>query len=422
MTSDRAPDEIGQVPFGIKALLLVLFTATFGVMNVIPSVALQVFDITERELDLGLLGLAEFLPILLFSPFTGTVADRFDRRFVYGIGLVLELLVAVALFFYTLGNPTSLLPIFALMSFFGFARSLVAPSSRAMPIDLAPPDVLERVIALKSLAFQIAIISGPIVGAFAYAAHPSIPYAIAVAAFCLAIALLLTIVPSSPVERLETAPGPRQAIRDAVGGLRFIRRTPVLLGAVSLDLAAVLLGGAVALLPAIAEKRLGVGPIGFGFLRAGIGFGAAGMALALSIRPLKRRVGPALFTVVAIFGAATIVLGLTRTYVVALLALVVLSAADQVSVFIRSSLVPLATPESMRGRVLAVENIFIGGSNELGALESGLAAAAIGISATVVFGGVGTLLVAAIWWRAFPAIANVDRFADVRVQPVNDTG
>jgi predicted MFS family arabinose efflux permease len=196
-------------------------------------------------------------------------------------------------------------------------------------------------------------------------------------------------------------------------GLVFIRRTPILLAAISLDLFAVLFGGAVALLPAIAEERLGVGDVAYGLLRAAPGIGAAVMAVALARRPVTRRVGRTLLYAVAIFGVATVVLGLTRSFAVAFVALVVLSGADMVSVFIRSSLVPLVTPDEKRGRVLAVENVFIGASNELGAFESGLAAQAVGTPAAVVGGGVATVLIVGTFWVAFPSLRDVDRFEDL---------
>jgi hypothetical protein len=208
-------------------------------------------------------------------------------------------------------------------------------------------------------------------------------------------------------------------VRDAFEGLRFIRRTPIVFGAISLDLFAVLFGGVIALLPAIAEERLGVGAVGLGWLRAAVGIGAAGTALTLSIRPLRRHVGRQLLTMVAMFGVLTIVLGLTRSFAVAFIVLLAAAAVDAVSMFIRASLVPLATPEHMRGRVLAVENVFIGASNELGAFESGVTAALFGLVGAIFFGGAGTLVVVAVWWRFFPALRSVDRFEEVRSSAIS---
>ncbi|NNE72025.1 MAG: MFS transporter [Acidimicrobiales bacterium] len=283
-----------------------------------------------------------------------------------------------------------------------------------MPIDLSPPEILERVIPLKSLAFQAGVIAGPIAAGFAAVAADELPYLMAMVLLALA-AMALAFVPKPPIEQLETAPGPAQAFRDAVEGIAYIRRNPILRGAISLDLFAVLLGGATALLPAIASERLGVGEVGLGWLRAADGIGAALVSLALTYRPIRRRLGRALLSTVAVFGVAVIFLGLTTSYAVAFAAILVLSGADAISVYVRSSLVPVVTPEVMRGRVIAVENVFIGGSNELGALESGVAAQALGLVPAIVTGGIGTLLVVALWWRFFPELRDVDRFDDVRI-------
>ena len=209
-------------------------------------------------------------------------------------------------------------------------------------------------------------------------------------------------------------------VEDAFEGLRFIRRTPILFGAISLDLFAVLFGGVIALLPAIAEERLGVGAVGLGWLRASVGIGAGITMLSLSFRPLKRNVGKRLIHMVGVFGLATIALAMTQSFVVALILIFIAAAADAVSMFIRASLVPLATPEQMRGRVLAVESVFIGASNELGAAESGVAAALLGLVGAILFGGAGTLLVVILWWRLFPALRSVDRFEDVRAPQYNE--
>ncbi len=400
------------VPGTVYALLVALFFSAFAVVGQITIVGKQVFDLTGDPLDLGFLGLAEFIPIALLAPFTGSLADRVDRRKVYAGALVLEALISLGLFAYSRTDPSSLAPIFGLVLAFGVARSFAAPASRALPIDLAPPDALERVVALKSVAFQAGIITGPVVMGFLFVVDESLPYLAATTAFLLALGTL-TLVHRPPIRQLETSGG-RQALRDAMDGLRFVRRQPVVFGAISLDLFAVLFGGVIALLPAIAEDRLGVGAVGLGWLRAAVGLGAVIVAIGLSIKPLRRHVGRVLLTVVAIFGVMTIVVGFTTNYTVAFVALMIAAGADAVSVFIRTSVVPLATPEEMRGRVLAVENVFIGASNELGAVESGMTAAVFGLAGAIVFGGVGTLVVVAVWWRMFPALRDVDRFSEVR--------
>jgi len=401
------------IPFTIRALLVALFLASFAAIGQITLLGKQVFDMTGRELDLGLLGLAEFAPIALLAPIAGSVADSFDRRKVYGIALLGEIGSSLGLFLYVRSDPTSLAPIFALVFMFGVARAFVAPSSRALPIDLSPPEILERVVALRSLAWQAGIIAGPIVFGFVFVAGRELPYLVAAGGFA-AAALTLLLVKDAPVAKLDRPVGYGQAFHDATEGLRFIRRTPVLFGAISLDLFAVLLGGAVALLPAIAEERLGVGAVGLGWLRAAIGIGATLTAATLSVKPIKDHIGRVLLVAVGVFGLSTIMLGLTTSYVVAFAALLVLASADAVSVFIRATIVPLATPEHMRGRVLAVENVFIGASNELGAVESGVAGHVLGVVGAVVLGGVGTLLVVAGFWAFVPALRDVRRFADVR--------
>jgi len=417
--SERVP---GTIPRPVWALLFALFFSALAVVGLITIVGKQVFDMTGDPLDLGLLGLAEFIPVALFSPFTGSIADRFDRRRVFALGLAGEASVALALFGYVSTSPTSVLPIFALVSLFGVARAFVAPSSRALPIDLAPIDVVERVVAMKSVAFQAGLIVGPVMFGLVFVAGPEWPYLVAVASF-LASMSVLSLVGPVPVAKLETA-GSRQALRDALEGLLFIRRRPVVFGAISLDLFAVLFGGIIALLPAIAEERLGVGAVGLGGLRAATGIGAGAVAITMSVRPIRRHVGRVLLSFVAVFGVCTILLAFTTQYLVAFGLLLVAAAADSVSVFIRSTVVPLATPASMRGRVLAVENVFIGASNELGHVESGVTAAIFGLVGAMVFGGVGTLAVVVIWWRWFPALRDVDRFADAQVlepQPASQT-
>ena len=408
-----------KVPGEVKLLLGALAAGTFAFSVLATVIGLQVFEITDSERDLGLVGLAQFAPILLLSPFTGTIADRFDRRRVFAVGIAVTMLATCGLMAYAATDPTSVLPIFLLLIVLGVGRSVGTPASRALPIDLAPDGALERIIALRSLTFQVSLIVGPLIGAFANKASHVLPYIIVVGAQLVALVLLAGI--SKPATaKLDSVAGPRQAIRDAIDGLRFIRRNQIIFGAISLDLFAVLFGGAVALLPAIVDKRLGIEDVdlGVGLLRAATAAAAALAALALSVRPLTRRAGPTLFATIAIFGVATIALGLTRSFVVAAIAVATLSAADQLSVFIRASVVPLATPESMRGRVLAVENVFIGGSNELGAYESGETAAWWGLAPAVVVGGIGTLVVVAVGWFVFPALRAVDRIIDVK--PVSD--
>ena len=406
------PQARPPIPIPLRVLLGAYFLNAFATVGTVTIVGKQVFDMTGRELDLGLIGLAEFLPMALLAPVTGSLADRFDRRLMFGIGLTGDVVVSIAMFSYVNTDPTAVGPIFGLMVLFALTRSVGTPAARAITIDMAPPDVLERVIPLRSVAFQAGIISGPLVLAWVFVLDIAAPYLVAAAAYGLAVVIVASM-PKLPTRKLSTRGG-MQAIRDAREGLRFIRRQPVVFGAISLDLFAVLFGGIIALLPAIAEKRLGVGAVGLGGLRAAVGAGSAVVALGLAVRPVRRHVGKVLLVVIAVFGVMHVAVALTTNYIVAVVALVIAAGSDQISVYIRSTLVPLATPEEMRGRVLAVENVFIGASNELGAVESGLTAAAFGLVGAMVFGGVGTLLVVAVWWRFFPALRDVDNFAEVR--------
>ncbi len=407
-------DQAGfdQIPRGVWILLgckVLITMATVGQLTILGK---QVWDLTNNTLDLGLLGLAEFVPTALLSPITGSVADRFDRRIVAGFGLLASASVSFGLWIYAGTEPTALWPIYAMVVLFGAARAFIAPALRALPVDLSPRAVIERVIALGAVAWQTGSITGPVTAGFLFVVSEPAPYLLSGVLF-LAAGAGLSKVPQSGVARLESAPGLKAALGDAVEGLRFIRRTPVLFGAISLDLFAVLFGGAVALLPAIADERLGVGAIGLGWLRAAVGIGAATVSVGLARQPLTRHVGRVLLVMVGVFGMATLVLGLTRSFVVAFIALLVLAGADAFSVFIRSAIVPLATPENMRGRVLATENVFIGASNELGAFESGVTASLFGLVGAVMIGGLGTLAVVGLWAVFFPALRRIDRFDEL---------
>ena len=398
--------------------LWALFGATFFSMAMtvgqITILGKQVFDMTGRPLYLGLLGLAEFVPAFLLAPITGMVADRFERRLVFAWGLGGEALASVGLYFYVATDPTSVLPIYGLVVAFGTARAFLMAVSRALPMDLAPEGARERTVALNVAAWQAGFIVGPVTFGFAFEVDPALPYLLAAWSSAAAIGLLM-LLPPSEVQRAASAAGAgaRAALGHALEGLRYVRRNRVVLGAISLDLFAVFMGGANALLPAIAEERLGVGAVGLGWLVAAAGIGASAVMAALSVRPIRRRVGPSLIAVVAAFGVGAVVLGLTRSFIVAFAALLVMGGADAVSVVIRSTIVPLATPEEVRGRVMAVEYVFIGGSSELGAFKSGVAGALLGVAGAVVLGGVGTLAVVAIWWLAFPELRHIDRYAEV---------
>lgn len=413
----------------VVALLMAVFASATASMAGITALGKQVYDLTQRELDLGLLGLIEFAPAALLVVVTGSAADRFDRRRVAAISATLEAAAAAGLALYAASGGRKIGPIFLLVLGFGVARAFLAPASRSLPADIVLPERLPWLIPRQSAAWQAAVVAGPVLGGFLYTVDPMWPFvAMAVLLLLSAVALLFVRVRPAEGQRV-TVPGsvegavdqplphgpdglapPPSQWHEAMEGLRFIRRHAVVLGAISLDLFAVLFGGAVALLPAIAEDRLGVDAVGLGWLRAAGGIGAASVTVVLALRPLRRRVGRILLAAVAAFGVGTVVLGMTRSFAVAFVAMAALSGADAISVFIRATLVPLVTPPEKRGRVLAVENVFIGASNELGAFESGVAGQLLGAAPAIVLGGAATLAIAGIWWAAFPALRNVDEF------------
>ena len=398
---------------GVTPLLLAALTLYTGVMLQATALGKHVFDITGRELDIGWLGLAEFIPVVLLVLVTGTVADRFNRKRIAMSSVVGEAMCSMLLMLYALTEPTSAVPIFIIAFFFGAARAFLTPALRPIAPMIAPEGGLTRVIAFYSATWTGAVIIGPAISGFLYAVDPAFAYAAAGTLMIAGMASLgLVRVQSQsdaePAEKKEAV-----SFRSAVEGLAFIKRTPILLAVISLDLFAVLFGGAVALLPVIAEERLGVGDVAYGWLRAAGGIGAAIMAIWLALRPIYNNVSRNLYLAIGVFGLATIVLGVTRSYVVAFVAVLVLNAADMISVFIRASIVPMVTPDDKRGRVSATENVFIGASNELGAFESGAVSNAIGTPATVIGGGVATLVVVGTWWFAFPSLRRVHRFEDL---------
>ncbi len=387
------------------------FAFHIGVSLQAATLGKHIFDVTGRAIDIGWLGLAEFGPIALLVLVSGSVADRFNRKHVAALALVGEMMCAIALVAYSLSKPTAVWPFFLIAVVFGISRAFLSPATRAMYPMVAPDGGLPPIIAMSSGVWTSAMIIGPAASGFLYSAAPWVAYATTTALIFIGIIGIMRV-------QLERDPTPRDpdekaTLRSAMEGLYFIRRTPILLAAISLDLFAVLFGGAIALLPAIAEEQLHVGDVAYGWLRASAGIGAAAMALFLSIKPLRRNVGKALLIAVGIFGAGTIVLGATHTYWIAFAAVLTLSAADMVSVFIRGSIVPLVTPDSKRGRVSAVENVFIGATNELGAFESGAASQAFGTPAAVIGGGIATLGVVAVWWFGFKPLRDIDMFSDL---------
>lgn len=404
-----------RVRRSVVAILSAQFCSSAAVAALTVALGKQIFDLTRSELDLGLLGLAEFAPALLLVFVTGPVADRFDRRRIGSVGLGVAAACAALMAWYAATDPTSVVPIFVLVVAYGTARSFALPATRALPADTMVPDRLPWLVARQSITMQAGMIVGPVVAGFLYAVDVPIPY-VFVSGLLLVSATALFFVrtqahdPDADQGPVPTTPGREVTAHDALAGVRFVRQNPVLLGVISLDLFAVLFGGAVALLPAIAEERLHVGAVGLGWLRAAVGIGAAVVMLAMTVRPITRRVGIRLLGAVALFGVGTVVLGITTSYLVAWIALAVLSGADAISIFIRATLVPLVTPADKRGRVLAVELVFVGASNELGAFESGVVGQVLGAGPAVALGGLATIAIAAIWATQFPALRTTDRF------------
>lgn len=370
------------------------------------AVGWQVYEITKKPLDLGLVGLAQFLPGILLFLVSGHAADRFDRKNVLVVTYCGFALCSSLLLEYSMRGTHSIALIYAIMVLVGVVRAFSGPSSRAILPQLVQEVHFPNAVAWNSSIFQTATILGPALGGFIYAISrgPSAVYGTAVAAAGAAILLMMR------VKTMRT-PYAREpiSVKTVLAGLEYIWRQKLILGSISLDLFAVLLGGAVALLPVYAAEILRTGPWGLGLLRSSPGIGAAAMALLLAYRPLKRRAGATMLFCVGGFGLSTILFGLSRNLELSMLALLLVGATDMVSVVVRGTLVQLATPDEMRGRVTAVEMIFIGASNEFGQFESGITASWFGTVAAVVLGGVGSLLVTAIWAWRFPELRKVDK-------------
>ena len=395
--------------------------AAVGINLLITVLFKQVYDITGDPFDIGILGLAQFVPGLLLALPSGYAADRFDRRRVAGLFLAARLSCAVLLLVYSLGEVGSRTWLIFAAVGIGTADAMIGPSRRSiLPLMVDAADV-PRVVALWTATFTGSAIVGPAIGGLLYSIGDEVAYAVAAGLTAASIPLILGVTyrPGVAATAQTVGEGERPSLRLALEGLRFIRRTPVVLAAISLDLFAVLFGGAVALIPVVASDRLGVGDIAYGWLRAAPGVGAAAMAVVLAVRPVRRRVGPTLLFVVAIFGLGTIVFGVTTNYVVAFAALVVLSAADMVSMFIRGAIVPLVTPPEQLGRVSAVEGVFIGASNELGAFESGVAARWLGVPWAIAGGGIATVAIAGLFALTFPSLRRIDTFDELEPTPVS---
>jgi len=381
------------------------------------AVGWQVYEITRRPLDLGYVGLAQFAPGFVLFLFAGHATDLLDRRKLLmwcyaGYGLCSALLLTISW-----RAPHSVHLIYAVLVLVGVSRSFSFPVSRALLPHLVPEEHFANAVAWNASTYQIANISGPALGGIAYALFrgPHAVYALAVAVSILSVILTLRIhpLPTSP-QKAEREP---ISLRTILAGFSFIGEKKLILGAISLDMFAVLLGGAVALLPVYAREILHTGPWGLGLLRSAPGVGAALMAIAVAHRPIRRRAGLTMLLAVAAFGVFTIVFGISHSLIFSLLALFLTGAADMVSVIIRATLIQVATPDEMRGRVNAVDMLFIGVSNELGQFESGLTAQWFGTVPAVILGGVGTLVVIATWAWLFPELRKADQLTVAELMP-----
>jgi MFS family permease len=390
-------------------LVAALLAMGLGSQMVAVAVGWQVYAIHHSAFDLGLIGLAEFVPLPILALPAGHLADRFSRRAVFGASLALSVSVTVGLLVVSLTASDVLWPFLVLAAAAGVATALGTPAARALPPVLVPLDLVESAMAVRSIASQIGFVLGPAIGGLLFAVRPELAYGTAAA--LLAVGLVAVSAVREPEE--AAADVPALGLDNLLAGFRFMRRTPVLLGAITLDLFAVLFGGAVALLPLFARSVLHTGPFGLGVLRTAPAVGALLAGVMLTRRPLGGRVGRTLLLVVAAFGASMIVFALSHSFALSFVALAVSGFVDMISMNIRSTTVALATPNELRGRVLAIEMVFVSASNELGAFESGVAAALFGAVTAVVAGGVITIGLAASWPFLFPALAAIDRFEDV---------
>ena len=379
------------------------------------AVGWQVFQITHRPLDLGYVGLVQFLPGILLSLPAGHAADRFDRRAVLLTCNVSYALCSVLLFLQSRAGVPSVLPIFAVLLLIGITRAFSGPVSQALVPQLVPQEHFGNAVAWGASIFQVATVIGPALGGLIYGWAHGAHSVYATAACMYSAAFLFILMMHVRTGRMETKD---VSLDTLLAGFRYVWEEKTILGSISLDLFAVLLGGAVALLPVFAQDILHIGPRGLGLLRSMPAAGAALMAITLAYRPLRRRAGISMFVAISIFGIATIVFGLSRSVIVSLIALFVIGASDMISVVIRSTLVQIATPPAMRGRVSAVNLLFIGASNEFGQFESGITGQWFGAVPAVVLGGVGTLFIVGVWSMLFPQLRTMDRLIPSSETPI----
>lgn len=402
---------------GVKAFLASAAFASTGIALMLAVLFKQAFDITDDELTIGIIGLLQFVPAVLFVVVSGYVADRFDRRQIVAVMAVGRVLCAIGFFLYSRdvgdvsnGSEAAIWPVYVITLLFGSFDAIAIPARHALAPLVVEREHLPQLSAARAVTMVMSGIVGAVASGYLYSVGAEWAYLVVIVLFAASIPLVLRVTYANEPNRLTDRP----SVKLALEGLSFIRRSPIVLSAIALDMFAVLFGGAVALIPVIAEKRLGVGDVAYGWLRAAPGFGAGLTGIYLARHPVTRRVGPTLLAVVAIFGLFHVTLGVTTNYAIAFGSLVVAAGADMVSMTIRSTLVPLATPDDQLGRVSAVESVFIGASNELGAFESGVAARYLGVPWAIAGGGVMTMAIAAGFAAFVPALRTIDSYDDVR--------
>ena len=412
MTEPTSPLQISD----FRLYWLSRFASVVGTIGMVVIIGYQLYDVArsqygmsvpEAAFQLGLLGLAQFVPLAVFTPVAGVVADRFDRRTVAIIANALDLCVALALALVTQLGMTSLPLLFTLAALHGTARVFIGPALSAVVPNIVPAPLIPRAMALSAMSWQAGAIGGPAMAGLLYGLDHALPYWTSAALLAVSCFALFAI------RRLPPPEGNRDVhpVRQVVEGCRYVWNERFLLGCISLDLFAVLLGGATALLPVFARDILQVGPQGLGIMRAAPAVGAIVVSVWLSARPLAHNVGAKMLWAVAAFGAVTIGFGLSRNFALSMGLLAMLGAADMISVFIRSTLIQLNTPDEVRGRVSAISGLAISASNELGEMQSGMAAALLGATGAVVFGGVGAIIITVAWAWLFPELRNARTFA-----------
>lgn len=412
MTAPSSPLQIRD----FRLYWLARFTSVLATTGMVVIIGYQLYDvarsdygmsITEAAFQLGVLGLVQFLPLFLLTPLAGVAADRFDRRVVSGIAVAVDLAIATSLAIAVHAAAVTLPLLYVLAALHGTARVFVSPAISSIVPNVVPPELMPRAIAMGSIAWQIGSVMGPAAAGLLFALRPDAPYLVSAGLLVVSLACV------SSISKLPLHLANREVhpVRQIIDGFRYVWNERFLLGCITLDLFAVLMGGATALLPVFARDILHVGPEGLGIMRGAPAVGAAVVALWLSWRPMARNVGVKMLAGVAVYGVATIGFGLSRWLPLSLGFLGLLGAADMVSVYVRSSLVQLNTPDEVRGRVSAISGLAISASNELGEMQSGVAAALLGATGAVVFGGAGAILITVIWAFVFPELKNARTFA-----------